>query len=281
MTAGTRGFSRRLAPLWGILNQLDGLGILTWGILILKYSFSGELKLLIHPNYFALVTVTGFILSSLGGLRLFQTIRRWLKRSGSANQPLDQDSVTHVSVLPLGVGTLLLLSTAILGLLISPSVFTSQLAIQRGISNTLPPTQVQAESFAAQIKPEDRTLVDWIRTINAYPEPDVYAGQKANLTGFVVYPDYLPDNYLLISRFILTCCAVDVYPVALPVKLEGSRQQYPQDTWLEIQGEMATETLPMGSGERGTSSAERRQLVLAAQSLKTIPTPDDPYSYAD
>lgn len=279
MTAGTRVLSRRLAPLWGILNQLDGLGIFTWGILILKYSFSGKLKLLIHPNYFALVTVTGFILLSLGGLRLFQTMRRWLRRSAPP-QP-DQDSVTHVTVLPLGIGTLLLLSTAILGLLISPSVFTSQLAIQRGISNTLPPTQAQAESFASQVKPEDRTLVDWIRTINAYPEPDVYAGQPANVTGFVVYPDYLPDNYLLISRFILTCCAVDVYPVALPVKLEGSRQQYPQDTWLEIQGEMVTETLPTPSGNQGSGSPPKRQLVLAAKSLQTIPTPKDPYSYAD
>ena len=279
MTAGIRDFSKQLAPLWGILNQLDGLGILTWGILILKYSFSGELRLLIHPNYFALVTVTGFILLSLGGLRLFQTIRRWLKRS-TIVQP-NQDSVTHVSVLPLGVGTLLLLSTAILGLIISPSVFTSQLAIQRGISNTLPPTQVQAESFATQVKPEDRTLVDWIRTINAYPEPDAYAGQTAKVTGFVVYPDYLPDNYLLISRFILTCCAVDVYPVALPVKLEWSRQQYPQDTWLDIQGTMVTETLPILSGNQGSSTTEKRQLAIAAESLQTIPTPKDPYSYAD
>jgi uncharacterized repeat protein (TIGR03943 family) len=279
MTAGTRVLSRRFAPLWRLLNQLDGLGIFAWGLLMVKYSVSGELKLLIHPNYFALVTVTGVILLALGALRLFQTLRRWLKRS--ARPQSSQDSVTHVTVLPLGVGTLLLLSSAILGLAITPSVFTSQLAIQRGISNTLPPTQVQAESFAAQIKPEDRTLVDWIRTINAYPEPDVYAGQGANVTGFVVYPDYLPDEYLLISRFILTCCAVDVYPVALPVKVDGSRQQYPQDTWLEIQGEMITETLPAPAQNRGGSAPSKRQLVLAASAIKTIPTPQDPYSYAD
>lgn len=279
MTAGTRVLSRRFAPLWRLLNQLDGLGIFAWGLLMVKYSVSGELKLLIHPNYFALVTVTGVVLLALGALRLFQTLRRWFKRS--ARPQSSQDSVTHVTVLPLGVGTLLLLSSAMLGLVITPSVFTSQLAIQRGISNTLPPTQVQAESFAAQIKPEDRTLVDWIRTINAYPEPDVYAGQGANVTGFVVYPDYLPDDYLLISRFILTCCAVDVYPVALPVKVDGSRQQYPQDTWLEIQGEMITETLPALAQNRGGSSPKKRQLVLAASAIKTIPTPQDPYSYAD
>ena len=277
MTAAVKSVYQKLNPLWSLLNQLDGLGILAWGVLMIKYSFSGELRLLIHPNYFGLVTVTGFILLFLGALRLFQTVRRWLKKS---NKNSNQDSVTHVTVLPLGLGTVLLLVTALMGLFITPSVFTSQLALQRGISTTLPPTQTQATSFASQIKPEERTLVDWVRTISAYPEPDVYAGQKANITGFVVHADYLPDNYLLISRFILTCCAVDAYPVALPVRLQGSRSQYPPDTWLTVQGEMVTATLPT-PGEQSLEGAEKRQVVLAAESIEVVPTPPDPYSYAD
>ncbi len=47
---------------------------------------------------------------------------------------------------------------------------------------------------------------------------------------FVVQLPQLLDNYLLISRFILTCCAVDAYPVGLPVKLSGSRGQYYYDS---------------------------------------------------
>lgn len=277
MTTAVKSISQRLTPLWSILNQLDGLGIFAWGILMLKYSFSGELKLLIHPNYFGLVTVTGFVLLFLGALRLFQTVRRWFKKS---NKNGNGDSVTHVTVLPLGLGTVLLLVTALMGLAITPSVFTSQLALQRGISTNLPPTQTQTASFASPIKPEDRTLVDWVRTISAYPEPDVYAGQKVNVTGFVVHPDYLPDNYLLISRFILTCCAVDAYPVALTVRLDGSRSQYPPDTWLTIQGQMVTETLP-NPADQGIDGREKRQVVVEAQSIKVVPTPTDPYSYAD
>lgn len=277
MTAALRSVSRKLAPLWSCLNQLDGLGILAWGILMLKYSVSGELKLLIHPNYFALVTVTGFVLLFLGALRLFQTGRRWFKKS---SKKVDQDTVTHVTVLPLGLGTILLLTTALLGLFITPSVFTSQLALQRGISTSLPPTRTQAASFASQTKPEDRTLVDWVRTISAYPEPDFYAGQKVNITGFVVHGDYLPDNYILISRFILTCCAVDAYPVAIPVRLEGSRSQFPPDTWLTIQGEIVTETLATGP-DQAREGAEKRQVVVAANSVEVVPTPADPYSYAD
>lgn len=277
MTAAVKSIAKKLTPFWSVLDQLDGLGILAWGILMLKYSFTGELKLLIHPNYFGLVTVTGFVLMFLGALRLFQTARRWFKKS---NKNGNRDSVTHVTVLPLGLGTVLLLVTAIMGLAITPSVFTSQLAIQRGISTTLPPTRTQTTSFSSPIKPEDRTLVDWVRTISAYPEPDVYAGQKVNVTGFVVHADYLPDNYILISRFILTCCAVDAYPVALTVRLEGSRSQYPPDTWLTIQGQMVAETLA-SSVDQGRDGMEKRQVVLEAQSIEVVPTPSDPYTYAD
>ena len=55
----------------------------------------------------------------------------------------------------------------------------------------------------------------------------------------------------------------------------GSRGQYPNDTWLEITGEMATESLPVEVGK----STTRRQLVIKAKSVKSIPTPVDPYGY--
>jgi uncharacterized repeat protein (TIGR03943 family) len=267
-------FHRIPRALW--FSGLDGLGILAWGILLLKYSFSGQLQLLIHPNYFALVTVTGFVLVLLGGSRLGLSLQRGLRRPQT---PEASDSVTHLTLLPLGLGSGLLLLTALLGLVIPPTVFASQMALQRGISNTLPATQLEAASFVSQIKPEDRSLVDWIRTLNSYPEPDAYQGQKAKVQGFVVYSPDLPNNYLLISRFILTCCAVDVYPVGLPVKLPGDRQQYPQDSWLEIEGTMATETLALHRQTGESNSPGKRQLVLVAEVLKPIPTPADPYSY--
>ncbi|BFM41012.1 TIGR03943 family protein [Synechocystis sp. LKSZ1] len=267
-------FHRIPRALW--FSGLDGLGILAWGILLLTYSFRGELQLLIHPNYFGLVTITGLILVLLGGSRLALSLKRGLRRSPGTEA---NDSVTHLTLLPLGVGSGLLLLTALLGLAIPPTVFTSQMALQRGISNTLPATQLEAASFVSQVKPEERSLVDWIRTLNSYPEPDAYQGQKAKVQGFVVYSPDLPNNYLLISRFILTCCAVDAYPVGLPVKLPGDRQQYPQDSWLEIEGTMATETLPLHHQTGETTQEKKRQLVLVADAVKPIPTPADPYSY--
>ena len=263
-------------PWPALLSAGDGLGIFAWGLLFLKYSSAGQLQLLVHPNYFALVTVTGFVLLALGSLRLYQSLQRLWKYRHQQNYP---ETVTHLTVLPLGLGSTLLLITAIAGFLIPPTVFTSQMALQRGISNTLPATQMETASFKAPSQPQERSLVDWIRLLNAYPEPDAYQGQKAKVTGFVVYPPGLNDTYLLISRFILTCCAVDVYPVGLPVKLAGPRSQYPQDIWLEVEGQMITETLPLNTQIQPGQAAEKRQLVLEAQSIKAIPTPADPYSY--
>ncbi|OKH18371.1 TIGR03943 family protein [Hydrococcus rivularis NIES-593] len=259
-----------------LLPWLDVLALLAWGGLLLRYWITGQLRLLIHPNYFWLVLVTGIALLILGALKGGQLLADWRKRG---NNFQEKETVQHMTLLPPGVGSGVLVATALAGFLIAPTVLTSQAALQRGVTESLPITRSQPQSFRATTRPEERSIVDWIRTLNAYPEPDAYAGQPVKVTGFVVHLPHLSDNYLLISRFIITCCAVDAYPVGLPVKLESSRNNYPPDTWLEIEGEMMVETLPQHEQTMKETTAQKRQLVIAAKSLKKIPTPADPYSY--
>ena len=255
-----------------ILPWLDVLALLAWGALLMKYWASGQLKLLIHPNYFWLVFVTSVILLILG---LFKASQLLIERQTSR----PTEALGHITLFPPGWGSGLLVVSAILGLSIAPAVFTSQTALQRGINESLPEVRAHPQSFRLSIKPEERSLIDWVRTLNAYPEPEAYAGQKAKVSGFVIHLPQLPDNYLLISRFIITCCAVDAYPVGIPVKLETSRDAYSPDTWLEIEGETIVETLSTESATETENSYNKRQLVIAAKSLKKIPTPADPYGY--
>ncbi|MGK7942919.1 MAG: TIGR03943 family protein [Microcystaceae cyanobacterium] len=244
---------------------IDILAIIGWGSLLLRYWLTGQLKLLIHPNYFILVFLTSLLLLALGITKLWFFLKE-LKGKKQENN----DNIEHITVLPQNFGSGILLITALLGIFIKPTVLTSQMALQRGVNDTLPVTRVETQSFRASIKPEDRTLLDWIRTLNAYPEPDAYSGQPVKFTGFVIHKDHLPENYLIISRFVLTCCAVDAYSIGLPVKLDQSRNFYAPDTWLDLEGEMITETID-----------GKRQLVIQAKIAKIIPTPDDPYSYRD
>jgi uncharacterized repeat protein (TIGR03943 family) len=243
-----------------LLPWLEVLSIAAWGFLILGYWVMGKMSLLIHRNYIPLTVSAGVALVAIAAYRLWNFLR--LPRSASAN-------VQHLSLLPPGWGSCLLLGVAIVALLVPPRAFASQTAIQRGVNDAITLTRIRPQAFRTASNPANRTLVEWIRTLQAYPEPDSYVGQKAKVQGFVVHPAQMPAEYFLITRFVITCCAADVYPISLPVKLKTSdRNAYPQDQWLEVEGQMITETLN-----------QKRQLVIQATSLKSIQPPQNPYEY--
>ncbi|MBW4664447.1 MAG: TIGR03943 family protein [Chroococcus sp. CMT-3BRIN-NPC107] len=241
-----------------LLPWLDVCAIASWGILMLRYWHTGKLSLLIHRDYFWLVIAGGISLSVVSSLKALDLLQK------RTNIP----DVRHITLFPPGFSSALLLSTAILGLVITPRAFASQTALQRGVTEALQATRSQPQAFRASIRPDERSLIDWVRTLNVYPEPDAYSGQKVKVQGFVINPPELPPEYLLLSRFVITCCAADAYPVGLLVKLPSNNQVYAQDSWLEVEGEMITQDLQ-----------NKRQLTIRASSLKPIPEPQNPYEY--
>ena len=251
-----------------LIQLLNSLAILCWGILLLKYGITGQYKLLIHPNYLYLMFGSGILLLVISLLKIQQLLKTAIQAT---------ETEQHLTIFPPGIGSSLLLIAAIAGLVIPPTVLASQTALQRGVTETLPLTRHRPQAFVTETKPEERSLIEWVRTLNAYPEPDAYTGQPAKITGFVIHVPELPDNYLLLSRFILTCCAVDAYPIFIPIELTTNNQQYLPDTWLEIEGTMTTKTLKIR--DRSDTPQEKRRLVLKASKIKPIPTPSNPYSY--
>jgi uncharacterized repeat protein (TIGR03943 family) len=247
---------KRLTP-W-----LDVIAIGLWGLMLLNYWATGKLGLLIHPNYNSITIVAAIVLIGLAGWK-GNEIR--LQSGNPAGNP-----ASHITLLPTNWGSGILIAVALLGLLVTPRAFTSQTAMQRGVSDVIPLTQVKPQSFRGMVKPEERSLVEWIRTLQVYPEPDVYAGQKVKVQGFAVHPSNLPEQYFLLTRFVITCCAADAYPVSLPIKLpQGKRSQYKVDQWFEVEGQMITETLAEG----------KRQVVVQSGMIRPIDEPAKPYEY--
>ena len=96
-------------------SWLDLAAVTAWGVLLLKYAIDGTLNILIHPSYYTLATVTGCFLVLIGitqGWRLYKSTRKG-RMPASLNQELQ-----HISLLPQGITTMLLLGTAIAGLII-------------------------------------------------------------------------------------------------------------------------------------------------------------------
>jgi uncharacterized repeat protein (TIGR03943 family) len=250
-----------------VQSLVEVLAIGLWGALLIYYWVNGEINLLIHPAYKWLTISTGLILVGVSSARLVLLV-----------QGKETNSSGHVSSLPRTLGSFLLIGVAIAGFMMPLRVFASAMALDREVRDFTTLNRPQPEAFRSGAKSEERTVVDWVRTLNVYPEPDAYTGQKVKVQGFVVYPGDLAENYLLVSRFVITCCAADVYPVGLPVKLSQSRKIFAPDTWLEIEGEMMTETFPISDANSG-STTQSRKLVIQPNTITPIPEPENPYEY--
>lgn len=247
-----------------VLAWLDLLAVFSWGAVMLKYWLTRKLYILIHPDYFVLTVVAGGVLLLIALWRFLQLVIRRRDRSIVENAP------DHIRLLPAGLSSLFLIVAACSALATTPKVFNSQTAIQRGLGDPVAMTRTTAKAFRLNLNPEERSLIEWVRTINVSPEPDAYVGQKAKVQGLVVYAKTVPEEYLLLTRFVLTCCAADAYPVSIPVKLQfrNLRTNYPADSWVEVQGQMISETLE-----------NKRQVVLSAEKITQIPEPANPYEY--
>jgi uncharacterized repeat protein (TIGR03943 family) len=241
----------------GLPEWLNTFAMGLWGALFLYYWHSGKLGLLIHPNYFWLTIIAGFALLTIASLSLLKLIRQ---QTGWLDQ--------HQTLLPPIFTSSLLLVAAVVGLLITPKPFAGDTAVQRGLQDSAITTRVRPQTFRVNQASEQRSLIDWVRTLDVYPEPDAYIDQKVDVDGFIVYPPNLPGIYITLTRFVITCCAADAYPIGLPVKLSQNRTAFASDHWFNIKGKMTTETL---NG--------KRQVVIQANSIQSIPEPQNPYSY--
>jgi uncharacterized repeat protein (TIGR03943 family) len=243
---------------------IDGGVLLLWGLMLLRFALTGKLYLLLHPDYMWLSHLAMVLLLAMGVGRLGQVgLSLWSgQRQGT---PRSQE---HISLLPRRISSGLLLAVAVFGLIYTPRPFTSETAFQRGITDVLGQTRSRPQRFVLSGASEDRTIVDWVRTLNVYPEPDAYTGQGVKVSGFVTVIPHWPEDIFMISRFVLTCCAADAYPVGLPVKLAAGTPRPQPDTWLEVSGEMTTDTLD-----------NKRQLVIGSPTLVEIPEPRNPYEY--
>jgi uncharacterized repeat protein (TIGR03943 family) len=247
-----------------LLAWLDGLAVFAWSAVLVKYWVTQKLYILIHPNYFGLTLAAGIGLGLIALWRLLQLSLRHRDRA-ILDAPGD-----HIRLLPAGWCSSLMIITACAALIITPQVFNSQTALQRGLGDATILTRTRPQAFQVNTKPEERSLIEWVRTLDVNPEPDSYVGQQVNVQGLVVYPATLSSSYILVTRFVLTCCAADAYPVSIPAKLRFSspRTAYPVDSWVEVKGKMISETL---NG--------KRQVVIDAQKLTPIPAPQNPYTY--
>lgn len=220
-------------------------------------SFGNELVLYIHPRYIVFTIIMGVIALAL-------VVASFVVRT----HPEDEERPSPLSMIALGVAALI----AVAMVAIPPATLTSATASQRDINSTTlgAETQSVSEADAASVATfATFTVVDWASLLRQTSDLSFYAGKPVDVLGFITADPDDPTNMFYVSRFVVTCCAVDAQPTGIPVFLANWQDTYAVDDWIEATGQFST----------NPSTSSKQSIALKPDSVTKVDRPSEPYLY--
>jgi uncharacterized repeat protein (TIGR03943 family) len=109
-------------------------------------------------------------------------------------------------------------------------------------------------------------VAEWAQAFNLRSTPDSYVGKEVDVVGFVFHPKGTPEDIFYVSRFSVTCCAVDARPLGLPVYSPGWQEEFEEDSWVHVTGSFAE-----------TEEDIAEPVVVTPESIEPTEQPEDPY----
>lgn len=264
----------RLIARWqGIALSLIGIVATVW------LALTGRLGLYIHPRYFEFTVIMAVVAAVLI-VAAFAFAPAPMPRHGHEHghgqgeygddQEHDHahDAEPRRGPTRTALSVLVVVAAAGALLVLPPSTLTSATAAQRSINNS--------GSALAQDTPElvggdtsQFTVKDWALLLRQNPGADYFADRRIEVTGIVTASPDDPENVFYVTRFVVTCCAVDAQPVGVPVHLPGWAEQFEPDQWVTATGVF----------EPNADSPSDEPLLLTPADVAVTGQPDEPYVF--
>lgn len=233
------------------------------GTITLWLAATGQLVLYIHPRYIVFTVI-------MASIAVIATV---LALATPRQHDDEQLSLPSRRSRALGLVAAGLAAAFTLGMvLIPPATLTTATAEQREINAT---ASDDAESLAAASAADAATVAsftvrEWSTVLRQTSDLAFFDGKPVTaLLGFVTpYVDD-PENMFYVSRFAVTCCAVDAQPLGVPVYLPGWADQYPADTWVQVSGEF----------ESNPSRTSATPVALIPDTVEAVDQPREPYLF--
>jgi len=225
---------------------------------IIRLAIKQQLALYVHPRYI-LFTVSMSIIAAVFiadyGVGLF----RGLRASKSQIRITRQEVLSIIPVV-----------LVILMILVAPQrALTSSAAQQRGLGEGSVGQNIGVFSSSSltnySTNFDSLTFNDWITIFGAGQFADSYIGKQATVSGFVVAAEEY-DNNFYVSRFFVTCCAVDATPLGIKIQQKDWHKDYKEDQWVEVRGTIAKS--PSGIYD----------YVIIPDNIRIIEQPRNPYA---
>ncbi|MDO9591343.1 MAG: TIGR03943 family protein [Microcella sp.] len=237
--------------------------ISTMAAITLWLAYSGQLVLYIHPRYIVFTVTMAVIAVVLSVLAV--TSRR------------DHDD-EHETPAPRRERMLGLTAATIAGLftlgmvVIPPATLSTATAEQREVNATASTNAADLEQAStADAEAIARfTVREWSSVLRQTSDLAFFDSKPATaLLGFVTPDSDDPDNLFYVSRFVVTCCAVDAQPLGVPVYLPGWQSTLETGSWVEVTGPFAS------NPSRSSSQA----IVIVPDSVEAVDQPREPYLF--
>jgi putative membrane protein len=233
------------------------LGVLLLAVIAVStlwLAASKQLSLYIHPMY----SVCSIVACGLAVLCI-----AWSIKSRSVKD--DKDT------LPRARNELVLLAFIVGLLIIKPAVLSSDIASQRGVNSaTVTTDALQKLANTDVISPfgganfAQLNVKDWASLLTQFSDKAFFVGKQVDVSGFIVADEISPADYFFVSRFVVSCCAIDARPIGVPVYLPNWRASYKTDQWVKV---------------AGSFSFINNRIALQQPELVIIEKPKDAYVY--
>ena len=246
-------------------ERTQGALLLALGGIAIRLGVTDAALAYVKPGIQPLLTVAGAVLAVIGVLTVIRAFRgepdnldlHGHADHGHGHQPGHGPAVAWLLTLPLLA--LLLIAPPPLGAFAANRQSDRPLAATGADFGPLPEPTADGAIPLKLSEYVFRALYDEQKTLE---------GKTVRLTGFVTASDD-PEAAFQLTRFMLACCAADGQ--AVNVKIRTDQPAPPEDTWLEVDGNLV-DTPGHKEGELTLESP-----FFEATSIREIPQPAEPY----
>lgn len=223
---------------------------------------TNQLILYIHPRY-VWFTVAMAVVALV-----------FVVASAFLREPHDHDEPPTRRQNALSAAAALLSLAVAVGLVVVPPATLTSATLEAREMNGAGLGRDQGRSVAAAATASDAafarfTVLDWSSLLRQSSDLGVFAGKPVDVVGFVSADPDDPQNMYFVSRFIITCCAVDAQPVGVPVYAPNWADELAADQWVRVTGGFAA----------NPSSASEQAIALVPESTVVVEQPGEPYLY--
>lgn len=263
-----------------------GLGsVLAVALCTLWLALVGHLDLYINPRYsvFTIVLAAVGVPASIAGLVVIARGHGHTHGDEADEHEHEQDhdhgrpgpSRGRVVRLALGgAAAIVTVGVTLAMLVLPPTTLSARTAQQRSVDSATLSNATGSEAAVSLLGSEgvdtsQYGVKDWAALIRQTTDTTALVGKQVRLSGFVVPGE---DGSFTLTRFVISCCAVDAQPVGLGVVTDaGDRPDAVPDEgqWVTVTGALAANP---------DQSADAR-IVIKAAKVTEIAQPKDPYEY--